>query len=1405
MRAVDRRIYLVSAVMFLAVLVSGCEKAAADQASESVLFSSFRAIPGVTEAEINAIEALREQVNHFRYGIILSTESYYDDNGVIRGFSALFCEWLTDLFGIPFIPENTEFADLLEKLASKEIDFTGALTATEERRETFIMTSAIGLNMIQYFRIIDSMPLEILAESRPLRYSFMEGTTTIDLVTSMLTPGTYEIILSNDIDEVYRMLKSGAIDAHFTVNKENNFDVYGDVIARDFFPLIYTTSMLMTQNPALEPIISVIQKALDNGALQYLAELHNTGYQEYLKHKLSMRLSDEERRYIEEHPVVPFAAGAGNYPGSFYNEYEKEWQGFAFDALREVEALTDLRFELVNNENDDWFVILEMLEDGKASMVTELMYSKEREGSFLWSDTILMENRPTLISASDFRNISLNEILYLRVGLIKDYVYSDLFMEWFPDHSNTTEYNNISAAIDALGRGEIDVVMTITNELMSFTHFQERTDYKINYLFDSPLSFSFGYNRNEALLCSIVDKALLLIDTNRITDQWMHKTYNYRSRIVQAQLPWLIGSSVLFLFVLALVVVLFVRNRRVGKRMERLVGERTQDLALQTSLLTTIFDSIPDIVFCKDIYLRYTQCNRATEDVNDIKEADFIGKTDIEISKHPADIARKIMEADRATFREGRRTVTEELIPFRDGSMRTLETIRAPLVQDGVIIGLVTIARDITQRKNVERELELQTTTLTTLFDSIPDLIFTMDKSLRFTQCNISFTKHFGLNKEDIINKGEDHLGISAEMAEEHNNWNRKVIEESQTVVLEERIPRVDGMNALYETVKAPLILNGAVVGVLCIAHNITERKEMEEAALAASRSKSVFLANMSHEIRTPMNSIMGFSELALDGETFPKTREYLIKIQSNAEWLLQIINDILDISKIESGKMELENIPFDMHELFENCRTLIIPKAVEKGIILQFYTEPSIGKRPLGDPTRLRQVLVNLLSNAVKFTNSGTVKVLTEIKEKSEKTATFHFEIKDSGIGMTKEQIERIFDPFTQAETGTTRKYGGTGLGLTISKNLIELMGGKLAVESTPGVGSKFSFDLTFDTVDINDYEKFGRKALLSEIEKPIFNGEVLLCEDNLMNQQVISEHLARVGLRAVVAENGKAGVEKVLGRKEKGEKQFDLILMDIHMPVMDGLEAAGKIMGLDTGVPIVAMTANIMSSDLETYRMSGMHDCIGKPFTSQELWRCLLKYLTPLSRERVEQNKLRMSGPIEDDRKFQRELNLLFMKDNRGRYEEIVKALEGGDIRLANRLAHSLKTNAGQIGERSLQQTAGEVEKMLKEGKKPVTMEQLKKLETELALVLEKLEPLSEEAAVQAEVTQALAPEELEELFEKLEPLLKEGNLRSLDYIDDLRGMAGCGELIRQMEDFDFESAITTFAELRKRFEAG
>jgi len=578
--------------------------------------------------------------------------------------------------------------------------------------------------------------------------------------------------------------------------------------------------------------------------------------------------------------------------------------------------------------------------------------------------------------------------------------------------------------------------------------------------------------------------------------------------------------------------------------------------------------------------------------------------------------------------------------------------------------------------------------------------------------------------------------------------------------------------------------------------HNkLIDEMRKSEIATESNKAKSDFLASMSHEIRTPMNSIIGFSELALDDNIPNKTRGYISNILENSKWLLHIINNILDISKIESGKLELENIPFDMHELFTACRSIISAEAEEKGLALHFYAEPSLGKRPLGDPVRLRQVLTNLLSNAVKFTSSGIIKLYAAIKEANENSITMTFEVKDSGIGMTPEQIDRIFAPFAQAESGTTRKYGGTGLGLAITNYLVSIMGGNLVVASTPGVGSKFSFELTFDTVEIEKDEQLEAKIVLKELKRPTFEGEILLCEDNTFNQQLICEHLSKVGFKTVVAENGKIGVDLVKERVKKAQKQFDLIFMDMHMPVMDGLEAAAKIIELKTDIPIVALTANIMLQDRELYKTIGMVDYLGKPFTSQELWLCLMKFFTPKAWKT--ENKAQ-NAKAEDE--LRQKLIINFVLNNRNKFNEIKDAVNTGDIKLAHRLAHTLRGNAGQLKKTALQKAAEDVETQFKNDISDIESKEMKILEKELNAVMAELEPLANEIPP-AQTEELLDDEAAKLLLEELEPILKTGNTKCLTYVDKLRMISGSEELIKQIESFKFKPAAETLEELKKK----
>jgi len=737
------------------------------------------------------------------------------------------------------------------------------------------------------------------------------------------------------------------------------------------------------------------------------------------------------------------------------------------------------------------------------------------------------------------------------------------------------------------------------------------------------------------------------------------------------------------------------------------------------------------------------------------------------------------------------------------------ETVRD---KDGSPLRACGSLMDITETKEMQRAISSTNERLMLMLDTSPLCAQIWDRNMNTIECNEAGVRLYGFkDKQEYLNRFLD--VCSPEFQPDGQRSDEKAARlvnqafEEGSCVFEwmHQMPG-DGtpIPAEVTLVRAKYGDDDVVIGytrdlriykkyLAEIEKTQENLRHARDTAEAANKSKSIFLANMSHEIRTPMNSIIGFSELAQDDEISTKTRQYLINISDNAKWLLNIINDILDSTKIESGKIVLEHIPFDLQDVITQCQSAILPKALEKGIVLYCYTEPLNGKKLLGDPVRMRQAFMNLLSNAVKFTNSGNVKLLTSIKNINDKCAAITFEVKDSGIGMSPEQIANIFEPFMQADDSVTRRFGGTGLGLPITKNIIELMGGTLNVESEPGIGSRFSFTLTFNLID-SSADIPSQKIMFNDIEKPNFIGEVLICEDNGLNQQVICEHLERVGLKTIVAHDGKEGVDVVTDRMRSGEKPFDLILMDIHMPVMDGLEAASKITELGVQTPVLALTANIMSNDLEIYKTSGMLDYIGKPFTSQELWKCLIKYLPVVNFSKVDRH--RQSA---EEEKTLRQLRVYFVKNNQATFSKIIQAVDAGDIKLAYRLVHTLKSNAGQIGEIHLQEVAAETETMISEGKNRLDEKQANILESELNSVLERLAPLLIEANVKNR-PEAVDAQKAQEIIEKLEPMLIKRKPECMNLLDEIRAIPGADELVRQVEDFEFTRAIDELSKLKQ-----
>jgi PAS domain S-box-containing protein len=523
---------------------------------------------------------------------------------------------------------------------------------------------------------------------------------------------------------------------------------------------------------------------------------------------------------------------------------------------------------------------------------------------------------------------------------------------------------------------------------------------------------------------------------------------------------------------------------------------------------------------------------------------------------------------------------------------------------------------EIDDRLLAEETLSEERRMLRALIDNVPDFMYVKDARSCFVVANASLAESLGMTSPaDLLGK-TDFDFYPKRLANQYYEDEQLVMRKKKSLFEhEEESTNSDGKRIALLTTKVPLFdKSGQVIGIAGVGRDVTERQRVEremqrakEAAEGASKAKSEFLANMSHEIRTPLNGVMGMTDLALDTELTPEQRDYLETVKSSSDALLTVINDILDFSKIEAGKIDLESVDFNLRDSLESTLKTVAIRADEKGLELLCEVAPEVPEVVCGDSTRLRQVVINLVGNAIKFTESGEIAVKVQMKSREGNECELRFTVSDTGVGIPEEKRELIFAPFSQADTSTTRKYGGTGLGLTISTRLVEMMGGKIWVESEVGRGSQFHFTARLGLTDTKEIK-------VGSIAPPeILRGaRVLIVDDNRTNRRILEGMLSRWEMISVSVEEGQEALDSLSGARAAG-KPFSLILTDMHMPKMDGftlVEQIRKRPELATAT-IMMLTSAGHRGDAARCQELGVAAYLLKPIRQSELREAIARVL--------------------------------------------------------------------------------------------------------------------------------------------------------------------------------------------------
>ncbi len=1127
--------------------------------------------------------------------------NFVDTNGKYSGIGNDYLNLIAEKTGLQFAITIDQWSKNLQRIRDRQIDLLPTVYFTDERN-AYLNYSKSYLDVLDYFFIRSDLDVKTLKDLNGKRVAIPKDYAHIQLLKKYFPK--IKIILVNTFGE--------AIDAVI----ENRADMLYDTYAA----LIYTLEKegintiiafkstrgigkksihIVTRKDAPE-LATIIQKGLDAISDKEKRSIYNKWLGETPEpDNQILRLSSAERQWLDKHKIIRFTGDPNWLPYEAFDQ-QGNYIGIVADHLKLIEQKLGIKVKVTPTQS--WTESVTKVKQGEIDVLSETSDSNLKAQLTFTQDYI---SSPVIIVMRNDEDYvaDINQIKRKKIAVIKAYGYVPEIIKEYPD-LDFHIVDTVQDGLTAVSTGKIDALIATLAQASYHISGLGINNIRIVGKTEFNTKLAFGMTREFAPLIPLFNRALSSIsqgEQQQIFDAWGKQKY-------AEKIDYKLLAKTIALFLIIIATIIFW-NRKLAKEiaLRKEIEAQTQALIDVIPLQIIVSTAEGNILTANPEALSHYKIDK--EEIDRYNMSDFY-----------EDINDRQVLLNELT-KNGK--VEQKIIKFKklDGAIRSMMVSIMPVNYNNQN-AFLSIALDLTERLEMEAEinrnnffsdiaLELTGSGYWHVDYSDPDYYFQSERTAK-------------LLGEPLKEDGRYHL---------QNEWFSRLLEadpETAETTMERYQGAIDGKYSSYDSIypyKRPIddkVIwlhaagkvvrdeNGKIQHMYGAYQDITLLKKAEETlaqakqdAETANQAKSEFLANMSHEIRTPMNAIIGFTELLNEQITDSRLKSYVKTIQSAGNNLLVLINDILDLSKIEAGKLYIEKTACNPHDLFTEVGNIFMLKMQEKNIDFILDIDPMIPQVLLLDATRLRQVLLNLIGNAVKFTDHGVIRIKASVANKNKILSKLDLiiDIEDTGIGISDDQQKRIFKEFEQSSGQDLKQFGGTGLGLSISKRLVEMMGGKILLKSTLGEGSIFTIKLSnVDTgslvVDTEHKNLTVRKKIKFEACK------ILIVDDIEDNRNFLKAIFAETKLLVEEAENGLQAVNLAK------QKKFDLILMDIRMPVMDGYQAAQEIKAF-VNTPILALTASVMSSDFERTRSSDFDGYLRKPVLKANLFSELCRFL--------------------------------------------------------------------------------------------------------------------------------------------------------------------------------------------------